>query len=79
MNIKYYTLKNGVLPRTFLNSGRLTKKHEYECKIFVMNLKVLNGLPSYENNHFIEHWFVLKLAFLVINPSFIILCDKWWE
>lgn len=36
--------KNDVLPRTFLNSGRLTEKHYYEC-ISVINVKVLHGLP----------------------------------
>lgn len=45
MNIKYKPVKkNDVLPGTFLNSGRLTEKHYYEC-ISVINVKVLHELP----------------------------------
>lgn len=70
MNIKYYTLKNGVLPRTFLNSGRLTKKHDYECKNFVINLKVLHDLPSYENNILLNTGLCSSWNFLSQIPPF---------
>lgn len=65
------------MPGTFLNSGRLTEKHYYEC-ISVINLKVLHGLwiapikitillntGLYPNWHFLCH-------------TFIILCVRWW-